>query len=256
MKLNNDLSSITKDMQPNERTKILRRIRINVVYNDNKIFYLNDEFVNRINNQTISTTRKELRLFADKLNACREYLNIGNTHIGAYFSKNNLNESISKSSDISCMFYVLFNFVEILNNSVKIEEHIDIKEDVNIKLIHEYISILSYKKDKYIIIKITVKETTNSEINNILYSITNLDKIKKATSNALSTSKSNNLGAHSTSRLPSTLSLTQIIKSVNNPDILRYIPDDLLSETQKLSKRLAKIEYNYKKLYQIINKKE
>ena len=129
------------------------------------------------------------------------------------------------------MFTVIFNLDAILKNAIKIEEHVDIKKDYNIKLIHEFLSILKVENEEIIIIKITIKESRSSNTNNILYSVTNLETIKKITSNLLSTSKSVDLGAQSGSRL-SNISLPLLISHVNNSDVLRYIPNELLTADQ------------------------
>ena len=241
-----DLSLITHDMSEHDRANYLKDKYINIITNS---YSVNDIHVH---NKTKGEIRKMLRQFAKDLNSFREYYDVGDTNINAFFSGNNLDESISKTADVSEMFIVIFNLDVILKNAIKIEEHVDIKKDYNIKLIHELLSIIKIDNEEIIIIKITIKESRSPNTNNILYSITNLEK-KKITSNLLSTSKSIDLGAQSGSRL-STIILSLLISHVNNSDVLRYIPNELLTAKQIVIKEEGIKRYNEKKNTKLIKR--
>ena len=230
-----------------DRANYLKKKYINIITNTYSVKK------NYTHDKTKGEVRKLLRQFAKELNSFREYCDVGDTNINAFFSGNNLDESISKTIDVNVMFTVIFNLDAILKNAIKIEEHVDIKKDYNIKLIHEFLSILKVENEEIIIIKITIKESRSSNTNNILYSVTNLETIKKITSNLLSTSKSVDLGAQSGSRL-SNISLPLLISHVNNSDVLRYIPNELLTADQIVIKEEGINRYNEKKKYQISKK--
>ena len=252
--MNKKISKINKDTKESERVKLLKTSTI-TIFQARNYSLISNEQIKEYEVKKKNILRKELRVYATNNSIYKRYENIGDIGLSAYFSGNGLDESSSKSRIVYGLFYVIDNIKLVLDNSIKIEEHADIKNDNNIKSIYELLSLLYIQDLGILVIKITVKEMNSTNVDNTLYTVSCLQIIKKITSNLLSTSKSDDLDAQSGSRL-STIKLTHLFRLVNNSDILRYIPDELLTETQRLSKRLAKIEYNYKKLYQIIKQKE
>ena len=241
MKLNNKkgLSIITKDMSDKDRAFYLKEKEINTVNNLGEL--LDEEQKDVILTGKRKEVQKELMKYAENRYIFKRYI-IGDTNLIAYFSRNNLYESIHKATNLIGMFYIVDNFNEIIYNSIKIEEHSDIKNSINIKMIHEYISLLKCYGEIFII-KITVKETTRVIENNIIYSISNLDIIKEMNVNPLPVSKKQSQILEAGLRTSHTYNFAQLIKHVNSPDILRYIPNELLDNEQIKVKEEALIEY-------------
>lgn len=103
-------------------------------------------------------------------------------------------------------------------------------------------------------VKITIKELYSSSENNTIYSVSSLEAIKKI-ENASHSMSEQFVQALSADAPLSTINLTLLFKHVNSPDILRYIPDELLSGKQITIKQIALEKYNKKKEWQK-NKKE
>ena len=244
------LSPITSFMSDSDRAQYLRNASIYIVYNDDDKFNLSEIQYNDLKRTKTNIIRKDLRSFGENLNIFKHYTNVGNTRLNATFSKNNLFESVSKSTDVSLMYYLLINIENILQNSIKIEEHIDNKGDRNIKKVHELLAVLLCNTNIVLIIKTTIKEQENE--NNNIYSISNVETIKKRDGSPQMFDSSQALEV---SHPSSIINIAQLVKIVNSPDILRYIPNELLSVNQIDIKNKALERYNIKKRIQI-GKKE
>ena len=173
-----------------------------------------------------------------------------NPKLNAFFSKNNLYESVSKSTYIPQLYYVLSNIDSLLEESIKIEEHLENKADENNKGTHEYLSALLFEENKIMLIKVTLKESKHD--NNNLYSLNNLMIIKKEDDGYPQIFELNQ--TLETSHPPLAINIAQLVKIVNSPDILRYIPNELLSYAQINIKTKALERYNIKKKIQIEKK--
>lgn len=249
-----DLSIITHDMSEHDRANYLKKKYINIIC-DKSTNSIN--VVEYLNKQSDSVIRKELRELAKTICIYKNYEGIGDTNIDAYFSRNKLDESIQNSVDKTIMYYVIHNLESIVENSIKIEEHKDNKQDKNIKSVHELLSLIEINENNnpnIIVIKITVKEAKTLNTKNVVYSVANLDKIKKAICNPPSVSENNNSGTQVGSRLLPNISLPLLINHVNNSDVLRYIPNELLTANQIIIKEEGIKRYNEKKKYQISKK--
>ncbi len=82
-----------------------------------------------------------------------------------------------------------------------------------------------------------------------------MEKIKKIENASHSVSENISQVLSADAPLSSTINIAQLVKIVNSPDILRYIPDELLSVNQVKIKNKALERYNIKKKIQI-DKKE
>lgn len=190
-----------------------------------------------------------LRKFGEERNVFKEYKKVGDTKLSAYFSRNSLFESVSKSSDVPLMYYVIFNIDEVLKKSVKIEEHLENKLDENNKATHEFLSTVLIENDKIILIKTTLKESKYS--NNNIYSISNFEIIKEDDGHPQMFELNQAL---ETGHPLLFLNIAQLISNVNNESILRYIPNELLNSTQIQIKKEAIDKYNEIKKIQIERK--
>ena len=249
-----DLSIITHYMSEHDRAIYLKKKYINIICDKSQDSINVIEYLRK---QSDSTIIKELRELSKTLYIYKKYEGIGDTNINAYFSRNKLDESIQNSVDKPIMYYVIRNLEYIVENSLKIEEQKDNKQDKNIKSVHEFLSLIEIKDNinsTIIVIKITVKEAKTINIKNVVYSVANLDKIKKAICNPPSVSEKNDSGTQVGSRLLPKISLPLLISHVNNSDVLRYIPNELLTAKQIVIKEEGIKRYNEKKKYQI-NKK-
>ena len=244
-----ELSKITYDMSDKDRANYLRNKVIKIVLNDSSKFELAkyQHLLSKITNKTL--LKKELRFTGENIGVFCKYSSIGDTPLVAYFSKNNLFESISKISDYIGMYYVIFNIENILINSIKIEEHTDNKCDRNNKLIHELLALLECGNDNILVIKITVKEQIKQDNN--LYSISNLETIKKRDGHPQMFDRNRTL---ETGHPSLSITIAQLMSYVNNESILRYIPNDLLNDYQIQIKIEAINKYKEIKKIQIERK--
>ena len=238
------LSPITSFMSDSDRANYLKNKYIKIVRN-----IYNIELSNEIKNCfKIKLIQNDLLSTAEKLKIVKEYKNIGDTNLKAYFSKSNLKESIHKSTEMVGLYYVFYNIEEVLKSSVKIEEHLDIKNDSNIKTIHEFLSIINFENTSILLVKITIKELNSISENNVLYTISSMEKIKKIENASHSVSENVSQVLSADAPLSSTINIAQLVKIVNSPDILRYIPNELLSYAQINIKTKALERYNIKRI--------
>ena len=232
-----ELSKITFNMNDHDRAKYLNNKTIELVKNDKLVFELTNEQKQKIQSTKRTIIKKDLRSIGEGLGIFKEYSMIGDTNLIAYYSKNNLFESVSKSPDLLGMYYVINNIENLLKYSIKIEEHTDNKLDRNNKLTHELLSILKIGNDEYYFIKATIKEQIN---NSNVHSLCNFQSIKKRDGHPQMFEVNQAL---ETGHPSSSIIITQLIKYVNSPDILRYIPDELLSKAQLEIKKDALVKY-------------
>ena len=212
-----ELSKITHDMSEHERADYLSNLKIKIIKITNTADKTISKIFQSIKNNSLSYQQKYIVLFAKQMNILKEYKNIGNTNITASFSTTNLRESIHKSAEIYGLLHTLFNLEKVIKYSIKIEEHKDINNDPNIKLIHEFISILNIYKN-LLMVKITIKELYSSSENNTIYSVSSLEAIKKI-ENASHSMSEQFVQALSADAPLSTINLTLLFKHVNSPDI-------------------------------------
>ena len=135
-----ELSKISVNMTEIERSDYLREKYIVVVdgKSDSTIGKLSD-------NKKESEIYDILLEYGERQNIFKEYYMIGDTNLSGYFSKSNLKESLHKCGNMYYFPYVIFNMNNLLQKSIKIEEHFDIKGGNAIKMIHELISLLKLK---------------------------------------------------------------------------------------------------------------
>ncbi len=87
---------------------------------------------------------------------------------------------------------------------------------------------------------------------NSIYSVSNFEticNIKRKKGDAVLQKFNMNQALETLHPLP-TINLTRLLKHVNSPDILRYIPNELLSSKQVIIKLKALEKYNKKKEWQ------
>ena len=242
---NKELSIITYDMSDKDRASYLKTKSIKVVVNDSSRFELTEEQLEVLKEDKIKNIKRELKNLGIELGVFKEYKNIGDTDINAYFSIRNLYESITKSTTITGMYYIIYNIDSIIANSIKIEEHIDNKMDRNVESTNELISILNYSRNNYMLIKATIKKISSINQHNIIYSLSNfetIELIKKKGDAAHQMFELNQ--ALDTLHPLSKIMLTNLLSYVNSPDILRYIPNELLNNAQIQIKKEAIDKYN------------
>lgn len=252
---NKELSIITYDMSDKDRASYLKTKSIKVVVNDSSRFELTEEQLEVLKEDKIKNIKRELKNLGIELGVFKEYKNIGDTDINAYFSIRNLYESITKSTTITGMYYIIYNIDSIIANSIKIEEHIDNKMDRNVESTNELISILNYSRNNYMLIKATIKKISSINQHNIIYSLSNfetIELIKKKGDAAHQMFELNQ--ALDTLHPLSKIMLTNLLSYVNSPDILRYIPNELLNNAQIQIKKEAIDKYNEIKRKQIERK--
>ena len=145
-----ELSKITHDMSEHERAKQLRKTKITIIQNRLKInFYTQISSKVKLNK---NETKRQFKNIGKELNIFKEY-QIGKSKLIAHFSIKNLYESIEKSDEYLKMIFVIYNLDSITKGLVKIEEHLDNKNDENVRYVHEYISLLQLNEKSFLLIK-------------------------------------------------------------------------------------------------------
>ena len=232
------LSMINKNMTEEERAEYLKEKEISIVE-----AISNDEIV-EIMKYEINLLQKVLIDYSKSNNIFKEYKDIGDTRLSALFSVKNLKESIHKSSDYKYMPTLIFNLSNILKNSIKIEEHSDIKMDVNINGIHELLGFLLYENN-LLTVKTTIKELDYSKtgVSNSIYTVANFE-IKKVVL-SLPQTYNHNYMLEDRVALP-IYKLTQLLQYVNSGAILKYIPNSLLNDKQIEIKNNAILDFRIK----------
>lgn len=236
-------SKITKGMSDDERYELLKNERLNVIQSQ-KNKKISEKF-NETLTELYKTNEKQaqktlMKKYAESIGLFdKVYHIVGNTNLSAMFTREGLAESVQNSKNVHLFPYILENFQEILDNSVKIDEELDYYDNENIN-VHTLISAV--KINNLELVKITLKEYIDKNPNdNRLYVVANIDTIKKEEflhTTAVSNTRTTDLRYFASS----TISISDIFKEVNSK-LLRHIPDKFLSDEQIILKKEYVKEY-------------
>ena len=236
------------NMDERQRAQILRNERIKLSSYDSKNALSPDD-VASLENSVKRNAFKILRELGTKFNVYKNYTN-ENIELDFDYSKSGLKESIDKRGNITTNYTdfakMLTVFDDVIRNAVPIEVHTDKyvgtkRENPDLK--YDYVLLSAFTDDNYIVpVELHIKEYKESyRINNKLYVSITLGKIK-IEDNIITGSllKNNNEVANSVP-LSSEVSIPQLVSNVNEKlgNFYKYLPDELLSETQLKYKKIA-----------------
>ena len=236
------------NMDERQRAQILRNERIKLSSYDSKNALSPDD-VASLENSVKRNAFKILRELGTKFNVYKNYTN-ENIELDFDYSKSGLKESIDKQGNITTNYTdfakMLTVFDDVIRNAVPIEVHTDKyvgtkRENPDLK--YDYVLLSAFTDDNYIVpVELHIKEYKESyRINNKLYVSITLGKIK-IEDNIITGSllKNNNEVANSVP-LSSKVSIPQLVSNVNEKlgNFYKYLPDELLSETQLKYKKIA-----------------
>ena len=229
------------NMDERQRAQILRNERIKLSSYDSKNALSPDD-VASLENSVKRNAFKILRELGTKFNVYKNYTN-ENIELDFDYSKSGLKESIDKQGNITTNYTdfakMLTVFDDVIRNAVPIEVHTDKyvgtkRENPDLK--YDYVLLSAFTDDNYIVpVELHIKEYKESyRINNKLYVSITLGKIK-IEDNIITGSllKNNNKVANSVP-LSSEVSIPELVSEVNEKlgNFYKYLPDELLSETQ------------------------
>ena len=236
------------NMDERQRAQILRNERIKLSSYDSKNALSPDD-VASLENSVKRNAFKFLRELGTEFNVYKNYTN-ENIELDFDYSKSGLKESIDKQGNITTNYTdfakMLTVFDDVIRNAVPIEVHTDKyvgtkRENPDLK--YDYVLLSAFTDDNYIVpVELHIKEYKESyRINNKLYVSITLGKIK-IEDNIITGSllKNNNEVANSVP-LSSEVSIPQLVSEVNEKlgNFYKYLPDELLSETQLKYKKIA-----------------
>ena len=236
------------NMDERQRAQILRNERIKLSSYDSKMLLSPDD-VASLENSVKRNAFKILRELGTEFNVYKNYTN-ENIELDFDYSKSGLKESIDKQGNITTNYTdfakMLTVFDDVIRNAVPIEVHTDKyvgtkRENPDLK--YDYVLLSAFTDDNYIVpVELHIKEYKESyRINNKLYVSITLGKIK-IEDNIITGSllKNNNKVANSVP-LSSEVSIPELVSEVNEKlgNFYKYLPDELLSETQLKYKKIA-----------------
>ena len=236
------------NMDERQRAQILRNERIKLSSYGSKNALSPDD-VASLKNSVKRNAFKILRELGTKFNVYKNYTN-ENIELDFDYSKSGLKESIDKQGNITTNYTdfakMLTVFDDVIRNAVPIEVHTDKyvgtkRENPDLK--YDYVLLSAFTDDNYIVpVELHIKEYKESyRINNKLYVSITLGKIK-IEDNIITGSllKNNNKVANSVP-LSSEVSIPELVSEVNEKigNFYKYLPDELLSETQLKYKKIA-----------------
>lgn len=236
------------NMDERQRAQILRNERIKLSSYDSKNALSPDD-VASLENSVKRNAFKILRELGTKFNVYKNYTN-ENIELDFDYSKSGLKESIDKQGNITTNYTdfakMLTVFDDVIRNAVPIEVHTDKyvgtkRENPDLK--YDYVLLSAFTDDNYIVpVELHIKEYKESyRINNKLYVSITLGKIKNEDNIITGSLLKNNNEVANSVPLSSEVSIPQLVSKVNEKlgNFYKYLPDELLSETQLKYKKIA-----------------
>lgn len=190
----------------------------------------------RLESKKIGLVKQAIEKIAEEFAPLGEKINIEDADVTIVLSKSNLKESISKKVSPVQLAKLLPVLKESLSNSIAIERHanryyFDTDTIYFDNLLGGYIDGVAFVPVRY-----GLKYSKNEKTT--LYVVVDQNKIPKSLmeqnkkTEVVKTTGSQNKAKPSASRSV-TYSISQIVPFVNSKDLLRYIPEGMLSDEQK-----------------------
>ena len=232
----NDEQRITSAMTDDERYEILKNKKISApIYEGQADKYIEEE----TDRATRQIGKKAVITIAKKLGIIGTEINFKDIDVKITLSKSNLRESISKKATHAQIAKLLPILEQTAESSILIERH-DNRYYYDTDTVYFDNLLGAYVDGEYLVpIRFGLKHsklgTTTLYVvidqNKILAS--NLDKTKNDTGHQ---DPAPNLIGVSNLRRRVNYSISQIVQFVKSKDLLRYIPDNMLDDSQKTAK--------------------
>ncbi len=229
---------ITADLTDAERYEILKDKQIAAPIYDGKA----EKLVNiDINRKTQQQVKKAIILIAEKLGVLRREINFNDVNVKITLSKSNLRESISKDATPAQIAKLLTVIEPVAESSVLIERH-DNRYYYDTETVyfdnllgayvdgHDFVPVrfgLKHSKNGSTTLYVIVDENT--------IGVSDINKIKENKKTEVVKTPALPMQSPEVSRSV-IYSISQIVPFVNSKDLLRYIPDDFLSNEQRSAK--------------------
>lgn len=254
-------TKIRLNMPENERAEILKNAKLKLVeYGKNGLI---DEMSMKQIEETFGKEKREaIKSIARRYGRTgKKYYN-NNVELEFNFSESSLSKSInvqSKNKKFETMAKMFSVFDEIVNNAILVERHNDkyigtIREDKQLK---EMCVLLGgfIEGDKITPVKLEIKEFDERAIQeNKLYVVVTLEDVITNKKEAFSEIPNDEINHTSIISPASTINISDLVAkiNVNDGELLKYLPDEMLNEAQIKSKNIA-IEKEEKKISDLKN---
>ena len=232
--LHSDRNKIALGMTDTERARILGEKKIVA-----PVYHGEAEALIKANKESLESQKKGLIKAAlvrigEEFGVFADY-DIGDIGVEITLSKSNLKESVSKDASPIQLARLIPVLKDAVENAIGIENHSNRYFYDNTTVLFENM-LGGYVDGEYFVpIRFGLKHSEAGKAT--LYVIVSQQKIerKKIRAEIVKTSRSQNVKANIS---PSAYagSIPQIIPFVNSKDLLRYLPDDMLTEEQKQTK--------------------
>ncbi len=225
---------ISVGMTDSERTKILRYKKIVAPVYEGQADDVINAKADKLKSSQLSVVKTAITKIGEEFGVYIDY-DIKDVGIKISLSRNNLKESLQKEatpSQIAKLMPILKNVVE---NSVGIERHANRYYYDDATLYFDELLGGFVDGDVFVPVRFGIRHSKSSKP--VLYVVIDqegieIKKIKAEVKNKVSSSNEEAAVPRSAFKI----SISQIIHSVNNKDVLRYLPDNMLDSEQRKAK--------------------
>ena len=238
MKSNNNNNYITAYMSDTERSTIISSKTIDAPLYEGQLDNIIKSNLNDLNSQKIGLVKKTIIAISEQFKVFGQSIRIEDVDVEVTLSKSNLKESISKKATPSELVKLIPILKLAVGNSIGIERH-DNRYFFDSNTVYFENLLGGYVDGEYFIpVRFGLKHSNYD--GTTLYVVVDQNKIP---TKLLDTTKKTKVVKETipqktekqTSRLVK-YNVSQIIKYVKSKDLLRYIPDNMLSKEQKNAK--------------------
>ncbi|MBR2987314.1 MAG: hypothetical protein IKC63_04785 [Clostridia bacterium] len=229
---------ITAEMSDTERTAILNKKSIVAPIYEGQADAAISREESALKHYKIGIVKAALEKLAEEFGVINQTINIEDVNVRVTLSKRNIGESLSKEADPVQMAKLLPVLKDAVENSVGIERH-DNRYYFDTDTVY-FENLLGgfVDGDSLVPVRFGLKHSVTGKAT--LYVVVDQNAISRKEieenkkTEVLTTTAP--LKADSSAARSVIYSISQIIPFVNSKDVLRYIPDDMLSEEQRKTK--------------------
>lgn len=238
--ISRDSMKINPDMTDDERYEILKDKKLKIVDLGNSLD-IDSDILEQVNTASLKVARPIIKALSEQFGVFNIYEN-SDIELFFEFTRNSLNESTKKQQKRYDNFIKMFPvFGDIAKNAIGIETHSDrYKTDQYKDIDSIYVLVSGFRDGNDIIpVRLTVKKYTDINKVSKLYVMISLNKIEADVMTYAHTGDKTPNMSHAPPA--SEISISEFFKNVNpnDGDLLKYIPDNFLSEAQLNGKHIA-----------------
>ena len=217
-------TAISEDMTDSERTEILKdKVIVGPAYEGQ----VDDIIKKDLESDRITLIKAALQRIGEEFGVFTDYT-VKDIDVKVTFSKGNLKESGDKDASPTQLAKLLPLLKDSVENAIGIERHSNRYFYDRATVFFENLFGIYEDGDYIVPIRFGVKHIRNGEA--VLYVVVSQEKIKKT---EVVKSQAPSMMKRELSRSVFSCTLAQISPFVNSKDLLRYIPDDMLTEDQR-----------------------